>query len=91
MTSGKDTLRKNGFPFVTLLTKRSDYQGALTMLKFLKEINVQSAVGKSLSEALKFADSKYPKLLDSASREIGRLKGCQGLLEDIIESEESVE
>ena len=60
------------------------------MLQFLKEINAQSAVGKTLSEALKYADLKYPKFLETAPREIGRLKGCQKLLEDIIENEEAI-
>ena len=85
-TLGKDKLHENGFQHVTLLTKRSDYRDAIKMMNFLKEINAQSAKGKSLRRALKAANKKYPSFLDDqAARQICRLEGFTELLKDEVE------
>lgn len=58
------------------------------MMNFLKEINIQSAEGKSLRRALRGANKKYPSFLDDqAARQIGRLEGCNDLLKDEVDSE----
>lgn len=59
------------------------------MMNFLKEINTQSANGKSLRRALKSANKKFSSFLDDqAPRQIGRLEGCNELLKDVIEDKE---
>ena len=59
------------------------------MIKFLKEINIQSANGNSLRRALKSANRKFPSFLeDQAARQIGRLEGCSEILKDVIEDKE---
>ena len=58
------------------------------MMNFLKEINAQSAKGKSLLCALKSAYEKFPSFLDDQGvRQIGRLEGCNELLKDAVEGE----
>lgn len=87
-TLGKDKLRENGFQHVTLLTKRSDYRDAITMMNFLKEIYIKSIKGKSLRSALRDANKKYPSfLIDQGARQIGRLEGCNELLKDEVGGE----
>ena len=59
------------------------------MMEFHNEINVQSANGKSLLDALKCANVKLPSFLKGkASREIGRLEGCREALTRVVDGDE---